>query len=1053
MERLVIPELEKAAHALMAPPQAVTSEERHSAEQVFLEFRKTKQPYNLCRFILENCRMDYVLFEAATTLKEAVVREWNLLQKQDIDGLCSFLLNYVTQQKSLQKFVREQILQVVAMIFKRGTLDKSTEGCGDLLKSVSQLLHSGDKDMQMVCCSIMKALLTEYSSTCQSANLGLSLEYHAKCKKAFENGNLLTIFQLCKDILKTYAEASSASLSRVDTALFIRYLSLAEQLLRFLNETAKISLFRPPRSWESTVLDPNFINLFIQLYNRCSGHEELAHHSLQCLIQLASVTGSVFAGQQSKGTYLTRFIQGFKQMVNRTKWTALEAFGYASIVSRIVNVFPVSTIASLSPEVLGTFLEILASLTCTFMELTINKEDIEFDSNQYEDAVDLLLDAWVVLVSNLSSFTDNYFMSYAVQVFNCYLKTHLAKPDGIRKDDSEGNEIGEIDCDVEEDDRLAYSDELSNIGCLARLALPHVLPTLSKLLESRTLSLMRSIKQTNGQNIDALYEDIHWLLLIATNVIMMDCNDKEASIPTDILMFESQQQKRGETDVNLSVNYISNLGRSCSTDKVSYLMILISEVFRLAEYICGVLKSGMGNILSPEIASDTLWFLHCWSSSYLFPDSEEDNVIPELFKSSFGVSSQCGRIMLGFAMDAAETNLTYMPEEPTVAFDSVQLLLKIFSKDSRIKVAMEFPNIWRLADLQAKAASQLQKLPVDVHRHLVEALMKAGSHVQDSALRDKFLATFLGQFQSSYNEIRKNPNFDKICQEESIRQKLISLLETMRGITSATNRKNAEMIFQFLSTYLTDIPYLLEKYANCPDIVELIFELFVDVVRTEIIYLDREKSNALCGLCVQLIANYSKYNLGRISALHSCEDESYQEILLLIRLLTHILSKDYLDFSDDSNGNENSVLLNAIDAVFHGLHIIVPLMNDELLKTAGKEVVGHVDSSLQHFLKIVFELILGSNFDMDLLQPASETLFTLICCHQQEYMKMAQALLEGQHNTENADRLRTSFHELTPSTLKLSIDKENSRVVSSSLAQRLPMFFGRLLPVFPKASA
>ena len=43
--------------------------------------------------------------------------------------------------------MREQILQVVAMIFKRGTLDKSTEGCGDLLKSVSQLLHSGDKDM------------------------------------------------------------------------------------------------------------------------------------------------------------------------------------------------------------------------------------------------------------------------------------------------------------------------------------------------------------------------------------------------------------------------------------------------------------------------------------------------------------------------------------------------------------------------------------------------------------------------------------------------------------------------------------------------------------------------------------------------------------------------------------------------------------------------------------------------------------------------------------------------------------------------------------------
>ena len=48
---------------------------------------------------LENCKVDYVLFESATTLKEAIIREWNLLQKQDIDSLCAFLLNYITQQK------------------------------------------------------------------------------------------------------------------------------------------------------------------------------------------------------------------------------------------------------------------------------------------------------------------------------------------------------------------------------------------------------------------------------------------------------------------------------------------------------------------------------------------------------------------------------------------------------------------------------------------------------------------------------------------------------------------------------------------------------------------------------------------------------------------------------------------------------------------------------------------------------------------------------------------------------------------------------------------
>eukprot|EP00794_Sanderia_malayensis_P000266 gene266-889_t len=188
MEELnhILPQLEKAACVMMSPSLAVTTEERHAAENTFLQFRKSIHPYNVCKQVLETSKVDYVLFECASTLKEAIVREWSLLEKQDTDGLCTFLLTYVTHRKNLQKFVREQILQVVAIILKRGTLDKSKQGCSSLLSSISQLLHEGDKDMQLICCSILKALLTEYSTTSRSSNLGLSLEYHAECKTTFE---------------------------------------------------------------------------------------------------------------------------------------------------------------------------------------------------------------------------------------------------------------------------------------------------------------------------------------------------------------------------------------------------------------------------------------------------------------------------------------------------------------------------------------------------------------------------------------------------------------------------------------------------------------------------------------------------------------------------------------------------------------------------------------------------------------------------------------------------------------------------------------------------
>lgn len=46
----------------------------------------------------EQSRNDYVLFQAASTIKGAVLREWTILEKADIESLRSFLLTFVTHK-------------------------------------------------------------------------------------------------------------------------------------------------------------------------------------------------------------------------------------------------------------------------------------------------------------------------------------------------------------------------------------------------------------------------------------------------------------------------------------------------------------------------------------------------------------------------------------------------------------------------------------------------------------------------------------------------------------------------------------------------------------------------------------------------------------------------------------------------------------------------------------------------------------------------------------------------------------------------------------------
>ena len=138
---------------------------------------------------------------------------------------------------------------------------------------------------------------------------------------------------------------------------------------------------------------------------------------------------------------------------------------------------------------------------------------------------------WVSILHESQSFPNGFCQrSGGVEVFDCYVQCNLAAPDGIRgamkNGDSADSDSDEVN-DTEDSDRIRYKEVLATIGALGREAPGHCVPLLCNLLEGRLSRLHGQIQrlvQTGSLLIDKvlsdLYEDIHWILLVAGKYLL-----------------------------------------------------------------------------------------------------------------------------------------------------------------------------------------------------------------------------------------------------------------------------------------------------------------------------------------------------------------------------------------------------------------------------------------------------------------------------------------------------------------------------------------------------
>ncbi|KAI4457644.1 exportin 47-related [Holotrichia oblita] len=1068
-----IRELESAANILMAPPNVVTNEQRHAAETIIINFRKSKSPYVVCREILENSQVQYIMFEAAELLKSALIREWSFLQESDIISLRQYLMHYVMNRNS-SPFVQERLLQVIAIMIKRGSVEDLGQERGNILSEVENLIIGADSAKQVLGCKVILNLMQEYSITVKTTDVGLPWEVHYKAKRQFEATDLKRIFQFCVQVLSEIIKSDAFRSPNILN--LIKIIGVYESVY----EADQAPPLRLAVSWKDIMLAPQLLPLMFQVYWKVRDHDELAHHAMTCLVQLASLNGGVVSNEDVKMQYLTAYMENFLKLITSVNIKNKESLGISNIVRKL-ELFFSSDLTKLPQNLQESYLDDITRLTCAFAEGASLEEAEGSDNKYYMESFDNMLEAWTTILKDFKDGANDYLSLASMRVFNTYLQCHLAPPGGTRTHNDD--QVEEIE-DNEDNDRIKFRDQLQTIGMFGRVILDHSLPVLYKLLEERIEKLRAHFQAMQTQamtiaestNLDNLFEDVHWIILIAGHVLCMDSEGETPVIPSEVMRYCLQQCTNSVCTLDATLKVMASVQQFTNdldcVDQCDHVIRIFCDVLKLCFVETSAAEIKLGHFTSPEVGCTMMWFLNRWCLSYLMPIESFYDEIPQTFKGGLVKDTEGAIFLFNLVLQKIQANICHFNSEPILLQDTLNLFCDICSVRHKSIFLCRSEGIWNLINLHGKLEAGV--LPSVVRRGLCRGFVMAGATIAYQEEIDNYYGGVLKPLQQRFKNLLCQENFNKIYQEERVKNEVIDILEGFVGVAKGTQMTTVHLLFDFLAPMLAELPKFMKIYNNYQVIVQLILELFGQCAKCMLCYLSQLDSKRLYESTLATIQTYTKCNENRFTTEALSEESSFQDLTLTLDLLTYILSKDCLDLSP-ANPNEE-VTITAADISLFGLNFIMPLMTTDLLKYPslcaqyyrlivlindifpekvcnlpeelltkvlisveygltqfGSDIVqasldflqgmatytykngmqnSNIHQKLLPFLKLLLDLTLSHQINSDIICTASCCIYALICCYGEQYNVFVQNLIQSQSDPLTAERLTAAFNQL-----------------------------------------
>jgi hypothetical protein len=860
-----------------------------------------------------------VRFHAANILKKAIVREWNTITDQLRHNIISYILNYVTKWgENLPASVRNQLLVCYAMILKLSWLDPKFEEIKKYaIESIQKLLRSDNLFTLIIGMNLLTILVSEFSGQLnKSTQIGQSWEFHERCRIAFQSVMLVQCFEfavnmikncisnqqpeaLVKSALKLLNEVLTWDFSPFDKRSVLRVASIK------MKKDLPFIISPVNEYWRQSLTNNELVTTVINIHMKHREDLVIPHLTLQCLVQICSVSQKTFINNQAMIAFIPHIFGGIFSIMHEAMRSSSksnsghEVYHLSMCIFRIINNFGWDIL--LEVPKFGEILQTLNMITLEVIKISANSAD-----EWFFDALEFMLDAWSLLVTSLEIKHDipdivvNALKICSNSIFSTYLLSRLRF--GTKQT------VNTLEEEDEEKDKQ-LEEQLTALGALARLDPSQSLELLNQKLIERLQVLEQILKSDNNINSEALWNDLDCIFQIIGFVVADDSEGETPVIP-------------------YSINQMTR------SPKYQIFFDIMANVFKYSEFEAYCLTNGLNSQLSPCIGERLMWLLARWAKTYLMPDTSYSDFSP-IITEKYGSASENSRMIVCFLLRRISLNLFYWQGEHSLATATCKLL-RILVKNKSICQYMINTDVWKqLMASDKDTFTSMSNQQDEIKASFIEYLIMGYSHGASDQDLPAYLTQLLISLKNHLLGIMDRPEFSTDYQSSQIIFQISYCLEKWIGVARASIDRNFRFLFHFMASnqIFERLVALVHWYHNYNEVVFLILRFYEACVKNQLIYLSVSETKLLCQACLELMKAYRKYNTGRTftgTLGANAEEEQFIDISKLIEIGTHIVSKDYLDFKNEDKGNNNELDISMV--VFMGLNLLLPLISLEMLQ-------------------------------------------------------------------------------------------------------------------------